>query len=208
MDRDVGGGRVDGGHLRVGGLEADHVALPVEALEGGVGAVDEGDDDLAFAGGVGSFNQNIIPGDDMLVAHGVAADLEGEDFAIANDVVERDAFGGLDGFDWLACGDTSEQREAIRAFFGGTCGQYVDGSAAVVGALEEALVLQIRYVLMDGGEGAEAESTGDLFVGGGVSVLLGKAGEEVDDLFLPPRNSHAGIVANKKRTGEIFFGNR
>jgi len=40
---------VDGGHLGVRGLEADHAAFTVEALEGGVGAVDEGDDDLAFA---------------------------------------------------------------------------------------------------------------------------------------------------------------
>ena len=60
LDADVCCGGVDGGHLAVGGLESDHGALAVEALESGVCAVDEGDDDLAFAGGAGSFHEHII----------------------------------------------------------------------------------------------------------------------------------------------------
>ena len=116
LDADVGGGGVDGGHLAVGGLEADHGALAVEALEGGVGAVDEGDDDLAFAGGAGSFDQHVISGDDVLVAHGVAADFESEDLAVADDVVEGDAFGGFDGFDGLAGGDAAEQGRRSEPF--------------------------------------------------------------------------------------------
>jgi len=36
LDADVGGRGVDGGHLGVRGLEADHAAFTVEALEGGV----------------------------------------------------------------------------------------------------------------------------------------------------------------------------
>ncbi len=40
-----------------------------------------------------------------------------------------------------------------------------------MGALEEALVLEIGDVLVDGGERAEAEAGGDLLVGGGVAVL-------------------------------------
>ena len=66
-------------------------------------------------------------------------------------------------------------------------------------ALQQSFVLKIGNVFVNGGEGAEAEAAGDLFVGRGVSVLLGEAGEKVDDLFLPSRDSHAGIVANKKR---------
>ena len=54
-------------------------------------------------------------------------------------------------------------------------------------------------MLVDGGERAEAETAGDLLIGRRVSVLLREAGEKVDDLFLSPRDSHAGIVANKKR---------
>ena len=71
-------------------------------------------------------------------------------------------------------------------------------------ALEQALLLEIGDVLVDGGQGTETESSGDLFIGRGVSVLLGEAGEEVDDLFLSPGDCHAGIVANKKRIEKLF----
>src|SRR5882757_861527 len=113
LDADVGGGGVDGGHFGVGGLETDHAALAVEALEGGVGAVDEGDDDLAFAGGAGALDQDIVTGDDVLVTHGVAADLEGEDLTVADDVAERDALGGFNGFDRAASGDAAKKWKTI-----------------------------------------------------------------------------------------------
>lgn len=86
LNADVGGRRVDGSHLGIGGLEADHGALTIETLEGGVGTVDEGDDDLSLAGGVGALDEDVVSGDDVLVAHGVATDFKGEDFAVANDV--------------------------------------------------------------------------------------------------------------------------
>src|SRR3982074_1213011 len=96
LDADVGGGGVDGGHLGVGGLQADHAAFAIEALEGGVGAVDEGDDDLAFAGCGGALDQDVVPGDDVLVAHGVTAYFEGEDLPVADDVRQRDALRSFD----------------------------------------------------------------------------------------------------------------
>ena len=86
LDADAGGGGVDGSHFGVGGLEADEVAFAVEALEGGVRAVDQGDDDFAFAGGAGSFHEHVIPRDDVFVAHGVTTDFEGVDLAVADDV--------------------------------------------------------------------------------------------------------------------------
>ena len=97
-------------------MQTDHGAFAVETLEGGVGSVDEGDDDLALAGGAGPLDQHVIPGDDVLVAHGVATDFEGEDLAVADDVAERDGFGGFDGLDGLAGGDAAEQRQAFEAF--------------------------------------------------------------------------------------------
>src|SRR6516162_10223689 len=105
LDGDAGGRRVDGGHFGVGGLKANHAALTVEALKGGVGAVDEGDDDLALAGGAGAFDEDVVAGDDVLIAHGVSPDLESEDLAVADDVVEGDAFGSFDGLDGFAGGD-------------------------------------------------------------------------------------------------------
>jgi len=127
----------------------------------------------------------------VLVAHGVAADLKGEDLAVADDVAERDALGGLDGLDWPAGSDAAQQRETIRAFFAGADGEDIDGAAAVVSALEEALILQVGDVLVYGGQGAETQTTGDLLVRRRVSILLREAGEEVDDLFLAPCDSHA-----------------
>ena len=68
-----------------------------------------------------------------------------------------------------------------------------------MGALQQAFVLKIRDVFMDCGEGVEAQTCCDFLVRRGVSVLLCEAGKEVDYFFLPPRDGHTEIVANKKR---------
>ena len=191
LDADAGSGGVDGRHFGVGGLETNHTALAVKTLEGSVGAVNEGDYDLAFPGGTCALDQNVVAGDDVLVAHGVAAYFEGEDLAIANDVGEGDALCGFDGFYGLASGDSAHERQAIGALFATAGRKDIDGAAAVVRTLKEALVLQIRDVFVHGGERTEAQTAGNLLVGGGVAVFLGKAGEEVQHLFLPSRDCHA-----------------
>ncbi len=199
LDTDVGGRSVDRGHFGVGGLETDHAAFAVEALEGGVRAVDEGNDNLALASGASALDEDVVAGDDVFVAHGVAADLEGEDFAVADDVIQRDALRGFNGFDGLAGSDATQQRKTIGPFLPRADGEDVDGAAAIMGALQEPFVLQISDVLMHGGERTQTEAIGDLLVGRGVAILLREAGEEVDDFFLSPCDSHAEIVANKKR---------
>jgi hypothetical protein len=60
-----------------------------------------------------------------------------------------------------------------------------------MGALKKAFVLQIGDVFMHGSKGAQAQAVGYLLVRRGVAVLLGKAGEEINNLFLPTRYSHA-----------------
>ena len=191
LDADVGSRRVDRRHFGVGGLEADHAAFAIETLKGGIGAIDEGHDDLAFARGAGPLNQNVIAGDDVLVTHGVAAHFKGKDLPVADDIRQRDAFSGFDRFDRLAGGDAAHQRQAIRAFFAAANGEDINRTAAVVGALEQTFVLEIGDVLVHGGKRAEAEAAGDLLVGRGVAVLLSEVGEKVDDLFLPTRDCHA-----------------
>jgi hypothetical protein len=199
LDGDACGGGEDGSHLGVGGLETDHISLAVEALEGGIRAVDQSDDDLAFAGGAGTLDEDVVAGDDVFVAHGVAANLEGEDLAVADDVAEGDAFSGFNGLDGLAGGDAAEQRETISATAAAAGGENVNGAAAIVRSLEQAFVLQIGDVLVHGGERTKSKAAGNLLIRRGVPVLMCEAGEKVEDLFLPPRDSHAGIVANKKR---------
>ncbi len=141
----------------------------------------------------------------MLVAHRVAANLKGKDLAVADDVAKRDALRGFDGLDWPACGDSAKQRKAVGGTLVSTRGKDIDRTAAVVRALQQALVLKIGDVFVDRSERAEAETAGDFLIGRGVSVLLSKAGEKVENLFLPPRDCHAGIVANKKRIASYFL---
>lgn len=133
-------------------MQANHAAFAVKTLEGSVGTVDEGDDDLAFTGGSRALDQDVVAGDDVLVAHGVATDFEGEDLAVADDVGERDAFRGLNSLDWLAGGDSTHEGEAIGAFFAAARGKDIDRTTAIVGSLEKTFVLQIRNVLVHGGE--------------------------------------------------------
>lgn len=147
-------GSKDGGHFSIGRLKTNHViALTIEALEGGIGSIDESDDYFSFAGSAGSFDQDVVSGDDVLIAHGVATNLEGEDFAVADDVVEGDGFGGLDGFNGFACGNPPHEGEAIRGSLGASR-EHIDGTAAIVRALEQALVLQICDVFVNCGERA------------------------------------------------------
>ncbi len=109
LDADVGSRSVDGGHFSIGGLQADHAAFAIEALECGVGTIDEGDDDLAFAGGACALDEDVVAGDDVLVAHGVAAHFKSEDLPVADDVRQRDALCGFDGFDGLAGCDAAQE---------------------------------------------------------------------------------------------------
>ena len=74
-----------------------------------------------------------------------------------------------------------------------------------MGSLQKPFVLEIGDVFMNGGKRAEAQAAGDLFIRRGVPVLLGETGEKVENLFLPPCDSHAGIVANKKRIASYFL---
>ncbi len=116
----------------------------------------------AFAGGAGTLDQDIVPGDDVLIAHGVAANLEGEDFAVADDVVQRDTLGGFNGFDRATGGDAAQKRKTISSTLTATAGQDIDGAAAIVCPLQKAFVLQIGDVFVNRGERAQAETAGDL----------------------------------------------
>ncbi len=205
LDGDLGGGDDDGVHFCVGGLQADHAAFQIEAFEGGFGSSDEGDDDFSLAGGAGALDENVVAVDDVLVAHGFATNLEGEDFAIADDVAEGDALRVFDGFNGEAGGDAAHEGQAVGGAGAAARGQNIERAAAVVGARDEALVLEVGDVLVDGGQRFEAEAPGDFLIGGGIAVALDETGDEVENLFLPPGDGHGLSIAKKKRIeGEMF----
>jgi hypothetical protein len=58
---------------------------------------------------------------------------------------------------------------------------------------------------MHGGKRTESETACDFLVRRRVAIFLREAGEEIDDFFLPPCDSHAEIVANKKRIAIPFL---
>lgn len=208
LDGDLACGDVNGVHLEVGGLEADGAAFGVVALEGGFRAVDEGDNDFALARGAGAFDEDVVSGNDVLVAHGVAADFECEDVAVADYVVEGDGFGGFVGFDGEAGSDASGEGEAVGGAGAATGGQHLNGAAAVVRAVEHALFFEVGDVLVDGGQAFKAHAAGDFLEGGGISVAVHERIEEVEDFFLATGDGHGRIIANKKRNaiGKVVGG--
>lgn len=206
LNADIRGRCEDGSHFSIRGLKPDHAALSVEALKSSVGTIDESDDNFAFPRGSGTFHEDVVSGDDVLVAHRVAANFKCEDLAVADDIAERDAFRCFNGFDWLACSDAPHQWETVRASSRTAWRQHVNRAAAIVCALQKTFVLQVGDVFVDGGKRAEPEAAGDLLIRRGVPVLLSEAGEKIENLFLPPCNCHAGIVANKKRIARYFLG--
>src|SRR5262245_32681304 len=69
----------------IAGLEADAGPVPVEALERGLGIVDERDDDLAFGGRRLAADDHEIAVPDVIVDHRVAADAEREDVRVVGE---------------------------------------------------------------------------------------------------------------------------
>ena len=174
LDTDIRCRRKDGSHFGVGGLKTDHASFAIETLESSIGTVDESYHNLSFPGRPCPFDQNIVARHDVLIAHGVATHLEGEDLTISDDVSERDALGGFDGFHGPSCSNASEEGKPVTTPFGGSSGQYVNRTTAIMGTLQQTFVLKIGNVFMDGSQGTEPKTAGDLFVGRGVPVLLGK----------------------------------
>ena len=83
-------------------------------------------------------------------------------------------------------------REAVNGAAFGARWQDVEGTAAIMGARQQTFVLEVGDVFVDGGEGAEVQTTGDLVKRGRIAVALHKAGDELQHFLLPPGNCHSG----------------
>ena len=101
-----------------------------------------------------------------------------------------------DRLDRRAGGDPAEQRQLDRPH--GDLGRHeLEGAAAVPVPLDEALLLEVGQVLVDGGERAQAEVLGGLLDGGRVALALDVPVQEVQDLLLPARHVH-GLLLDEK----------
>src|SRR5688500_11215681 len=85
--------RVDGGHGGVGGLEADAGGFAVEALQGRVGVVEEGDHDVAVTRRRVPFPHHEVAVQDAVVDHRGALHLEDVGVDLIDDHVGRDVDG-------------------------------------------------------------------------------------------------------------------
>ena len=124
----------------------------VEALQCGLCSVYESNDDLALAGRACALNEDVVAIDDVFVAHGVAAHFESEDITIADYVVKGNALRSLSSFDRQPSSDPPNEREAVARAGTRARRQNVDRTAAVVDAVEQALLFKIGDVLVDGGQ--------------------------------------------------------
>jgi hypothetical protein len=181
------------------------VPLGIETLQRGVRAVDEGDNDLSLAGSPGAFDQHVIAVDDVLVAHGIAADFEGEHVAVADNVVKGNCFWILHGFNGHAGCDSACEQESVTGAIAGSGRQDVDGPASIVDPIEEALLFKVGNVLVHGGQAFQPHSPGDLFERGGIAVAQHERTQKIDYFFLPSCDSHGRIIAKKKRIARRSF---
>src|SRR5579863_10252694 len=79
LDADIGRGNDDGGHLRVGRLQADLAAgLAIETLYGGFVLADQRHDDFTGVRNLSLLDDDVIAVKDVVVAHGFALHLEDE----------------------------------------------------------------------------------------------------------------------------------
>lgn len=102
--------------------------------------------------------------------------------------------------DWRAGGDVSKERQ----FHGAPANprrHELDRPAPVPCALDEALLLQIRQVLVDSRERGQPESSTDFFQARGVAVLLDEVVQVVENLALALRQWLHGraLYAKEKR---------
>ena len=121
---------------------------------------------------------------DLLVDHRVALDAQHVGVALADEILRhRNGLGAGDRFDRHAGRDVAEHRQFERALPGARR-QQLDRAAAVPGAADEALFLQVRQVLVHRGERRQAEAPADFLEARRVAVLLNELLQVVENLAL------------------------
>src|SRR5262249_40393982 len=158
---------------RVGGLQADFVALSIEALQGGIRAFDQRHDNVAIVCDFCSFDQNIVTAENGFVLHGISAHFEDKNLFRAHKVGEGNSFGALDSLNRLTGGDSSHERQhhasvdrhgLLHTALGR---QQINRAAAIIVAIEQTFFLEVRDVLVYGGERAQSQAVANFLIGGG-----------------------------------------
>ena len=152
-----------------------------------------------------SLHQNIVAVDDVLVAHGVAAYFKGEDIAVAHHIVQRDALRRLEGLDRHAGGDASGQRQPVAGAGSRPGGSTSMERLRLCTRSNMPFLFKVGNVLMHGCQALQPHAARNLLKRRGIAVASHERLQEIENLFLPTCDSHARIIANKKRTAQYLF---
>src|SRR3990172_2541028 len=179
--------RVDRLHLAVGGLEADPVALLVEALERGGAVLEERDDDVTIARRGLLLDHDVVAVVDVVLDHRLPADAQDEGVAPAlRREIARDAQRlalvrvRVDG---RARGDLAHDRRAHRAGGHGIR----DGERSRPGRRlgQPALALELGEVGVGGGRRGQPHRLGDLPDARRIAALGDRFPDESEDAVGP-----------------------
>src|SRR3989441_5729480 len=178
----------------VGRLQPDPPAgLGVKAFDRGAFSMDERDHGLAGVGLVAFLNDDVIAVLDVLVDHGVAADLQDVAAPAPRQELIRhgDRLVTGDRLDRSAGRDKTEQGKLGRA--GLSLGRHdFDGPALVMSAPDVPFALEIGEVFVDRRQRLESKLAGDFLEAGGVPLLFDVLSDVIEDLALAPRDRHTG----------------
>jgi len=187
-------------------LQPNDTAFGVKALQCGFGAMNQRHHNFPLAGSLGSLNKNIITADDVLVAHGIASDLERKTSRLPTTSCSEmlsgnsDVSTGSPAAIWPASGRRSLER--VRAPGGSTSMERL----RLWTRSRSPFFSRFVMCFVDGCQALEPHSSGNLLKRRGIPVACHKGSEEIDHFFLSASNSHGRIIANKKRIApEVFL---
>lgn len=212
LNADFASVHYDGRHLGVGGLQANLAArLAEEALQSGVAVTYQGYDDLAGIYDLSLLDDDVVAIENVVVAHGFAADLKDEIILAASEVGEGKRFAIFDCFDGVASGDAAHKRK-----IGGAAGSKLiayglgeladfDGAALIVAAANETLLLEGGKMFVNSGKRGEFESVANFLEAGRVATLIDEIDEVVEDFFLTLGQGHSQSFAFRFVSGFAFW---
>jgi len=187
-------------HRRIGGLQPDAAVLPVKLLQRDVLAADQRDHHLAVIGRLPVFDDDEVAVADVLVDHRIAFDAEHVAVAPADEIFRHgDGLGRGDGLDRQAGGDVAEHGEFDGALADARR-HHLDRPAAVPGPADEAFLLEVGEVFVDGRERRQTETSSDFLEARRVAVLLDELLQIVQNLPLALGEwLHGPTLPNKRR---------
>src|SRR5580704_2544052 len=190
------------GHIRR--LQPDVLALTVKAFQRGIAGIDQRDDNVAVVRSLGFLHEHVIAVKDVFILHGFPTHLKHEHVLRAHEIRQRNGLRILHRFNRLTCGDASQQGQhqaGIHAhgLLQPSLGRHqIDGAAAVIVAREQALLLQIRDVLVHGGQRIQVEPLANLLKRRRIAMLGHESRNKVVNFVLPACDRHAAIIGEQK----------